>query len=38
VIVLVVGLTMLCTGLMGAFTNLFGGLPPKSSIIAHPFW
>ena len=38
VIVLVVGLTMLCTGLMGAFTNLFGGLPPKKSIVEHPFW
>jgi len=38
VIVLVVGLTMLCTGLMGALTKLCGGLPPKRSIIKHPFW
>ena len=29
VIVLVVGLTMLCTGLMGALTKLCGGLPPE---------
>ena len=38
VIVLMVSLAMLCTGLVGALTELCGGLPPKRSIIEHPFW
>lgn len=38
VIVLVVGLSIVCTGLMGWLTLLFGGLPPKRSIIEHPLW
>lgn len=38
VIGLVVGLCIACTGLMGRLTLLFGGLPPKRSIIEHPLW
>jgi len=38
VIVLVVALCIICTALMGWLTKLFGGLPPKRSIIEHPLW
>jgi hypothetical protein len=38
VVVLVITLVILGCDLMGRVTLLFGGLPPKRSIIEHPFW
>jgi hypothetical protein len=38
VIALMVGGAFLGTALVGLAAGLFGGLPPKRSIIEHPFW
>lgn len=38
VIALMVGGAFLGTFLIGTLAGLFGGLPPKRSIIEHPFW
>ena len=38
IIALMVGLAFLGCGLVQAVAFLFGGLPAKRSIIAHPFW
>jgi len=38
VVVLAVALAILGCDLMARLTVLFGGLPPKRSIVEHPFW
>jgi len=38
VIALMVGGAFLGTALIGVAAGLFGGLPPKRSIVEHPFW
>ena len=37
-VVLMVALAILGCYLMAHLTSLFGGLPPKRSIVEHPFW
>lgn len=37
-IVLMVGLAFVGTALVAGVAALFGGLPPRRSIITHPFW
>jgi hypothetical protein len=38
VVALMVVLAIAGCGLMQAVTSLFGGLPPKRSIVEHPYW